>query len=177
MTRNPFIDKAFFIKEEFIAAGLISDERIDEPMRKVTIFRRNTTNDSAFILLTIGYDFRDPEWSIDLSVGNGYPEQSEDPVELQIASISLVNLGKLDKSTHYLDRAITEEDLRNLYASGIEYCKMFIAGEIADAMSARSIRNLKQGVDPLALDSGNKQLKNKLESRNEELKSIYKKYL
>lgn len=169
--------KAAFIKEAFAAAGLIVRDIPDEHMREVTVFRRSDKNDSAFILLTVGYDVRDPEWYIDLSVGNGHPENADDQVEFQIATISLVELGELDKSSHYLGYDIEEKELVELFASGVECCKGFIDGKIADAIAARNLRNLKKCVDPLGLESCNAQMADQLKSRNEELKSIYRKYL
>ena len=144
-------------------------------MREVTLYRND--NEPLFIMVTISYDFRDPGWGIHLEVGKGYPEKEEDKVEYQISTISLCDLGIIDVVSTNLPHEIGDSELNEIFGIGIDYCIRFIEGESTEALNARNVRNLKKSLDPLWLTTHNAHLKDELNERNEELKSIYQKYL
>lgn len=172
---NACVEKAAFIKEELIASGFDTFDIEDEHMREVTLYRKGV--ESPFILVTVGYDFRDQGWSICLEVGDGFPEKAEDPVEYQIASISLADLNVLSQDSTTLPYDIEDIKLKELFQVGIEYCIKFAFGYTSSALEARKTRNMKQRVDPLRLEADNSHIKEMMLERNEELKAIYAKYL
>ena len=172
---NAFSIKSRFIRDKFTSIGLDSKDLEDENMREVTLYRSD--NEPLFIMVTISYDFRDPGWGIYFEVGKGYPEKVEDKVEYQISTISLCDLGIIDAVSTNLPHEIGDSELNEIFGIGIDYCIRFIKGESTEALNARNVRNLKKSIDPLWLTTHNAHLKDDLNERNEELKSIYQKYL
>jgi len=177
MENNIFIEKASFIRSEFESEGLITHEIKSEGMSEVTMFRRGDIESPLYILMSVWYDFRDPEWSIELRLGSGCPEKANDHVEFDISSVSLSELGILDKPSSYLSRSINDNELRSLFSTAIEYCIKFIRGDNKEALMVRHRRNSERVVDPLWINTKNKANSDMLFERNEKLKSIIRKYL
>jgi hypothetical protein len=172
---NACIEKATFVKEALIVSGLEPFDIEDEHMREVTLYRKGV--ESSFILVTVAYDFRDQGWAISFEVGDGFPEQAEDPVEYQIATISLTDLDILNQDSTDLPYDIEIIKLKELFQIGIEYCIKFTAGYTSSALEVRNARNIQRSIDPLWLESDNSHIKEMMLERNEELKTIYAKYL
>lgn len=173
---NTFVDSAAFIRNRFLEDNLVEVEIPNEHQSTVFIYR-TSPDDRLFILVSIGYDFRDPEWSITLKAGSGFPEQAVDPVEFQLASISLVELGVLSKRTEYLPKDIGNAELRHQFEPGLAYCLNFINGDSAEPLQKLKHRNEIQLLDPLNLSAQTPQARAGLQERNEELKTLLKKYL
>ena len=168
------VEKARFIGKVFIDARAVALDIPDEHQRERTLYRY--PGSSLFVLATVGYDFRDDGWQIDLSLGDGYPEKAEDPVEYQISAISLAELGILQDATQ-LPLNISQTQLESLVEPAVNYCLRFITGDAREALLARLNRNASRASDPLWIESKNSHNKDMLESRNEELKKLYAKYL
>ena len=190
MISEEYLELTDFINKSFITAGMIQTIVDDKWPSLESIFRHPDKNHELFILLGIGCDFRDPDWSIDLRVGKGFPENEDDPVEFQLSTISLTELGILDhKTTGYLPADITKDQLQHIFKTALSYCIDFINGFNESAIYTRNDRNRARLIDPLELetqktidfykDTPDKYslLLSSLSERNEELRLLLKKYI
>jgi hypothetical protein len=179
-----------FISKSFVNEGMDRIEIKDEWSHRETLFRNPNKNPSFFILLRVGRDFRDPDWSVELCVGQGFPEEADDPVEFYLSTVSLSELGVFDKRiVNYLPLEISEIDLKDVLKDGVSYCVNFVDSDFENAIAERNKRNRSQLADPIGLDSEeNKELykddpekhqlfKSDLSGRHEELRELLKKYL
>lgn len=179
-----------FISNAFIDERLEELEIEDDWIQRVTLYRNAEINREYFLLLRVTSDFRAPDWSIELRVGEGFPELAEDTIEFYQSTISLSELGVLnEKVVGYLPLEIDMVDLCEILDSGIAYCIEFIRGDMQEAITRRNDRNRSHLEDPLGLESnehkelyrddpkGLERLKSTLAGRNEELRELLKKYL
>ncbi len=76
MESNELLDKVSFIKDVFKSKDLLPHTLVGDGMSESTIFRQDAAF-PEFILLNVSYHFQDQGWSVSLSVGAGYPENSK----------------------------------------------------------------------------------------------------
>ena len=176
MESDELLDKVIFVKDTFKSKGLSAYLVEGDGMNETTIFRKDDSS-SLFLLLSVSNHFQDPGWGVNLSVGDGFPEKSQDPVEVSFASVSLAELGKYSANVSNLSYEVNVDELRELLADGIKYCLQFISGDVEFALKVRKSRNTKKSIDPLNLDLQDDWMKEEYKERNDELRVILNNYL